>query len=457
MNHEFPKLTFFNHACFAVETSNTVLLMDPWVEGSAFNTGWQLLDSTLSNTQLVDWLKVLGHKEVLIYFSHEHSDHFSTSFIREVAKVGLQLKFVYPKTADGRVKAYLTNLGQPVIDLIDGVSLNVKNEIEVTNWKFYSGGDSYVLIKANNVSILNLNDCDVRTDEQIRVISGNLKKVGVSNMDVLFTQFGYANWIGNKEEKFKRYEAADAAMKRVSKLSQYWAPKLLVPFASFAYFCDEENFYVNSEQVSPLSFYEYAKENKFSETIRFMKPWDEMIPADLLGKGDRVNANRVAIDHWSFRIAEAKPNSYTNLKVAPEVIMEAARAYIQSTNQRILQIPRLFSVLKLSKPIQILITDLNLILECSYASGAKWSLNGAYTISCNSKTVEYLFKQPFGFNTLSVNAKFQVSDSTESINLFRDFFVFQELLKNGLDSRGRVHLIISVVKMGISKIVRAKF
>lgn len=56
-----PQLDFFNHACFAVETSNAVLLMNPWVEGSAFNMGWQLLDSTLSNAQLIDWLKVRGN------------------------------------------------------------------------------------------------------------------------------------------------------------------------------------------------------------------------------------------------------------------------------------------------------------------------------------------------------------------------------------------------------------
>jgi hypothetical protein len=188
-----------------------------------------------------------------------------------------------------------------------------------------------------------------------------------------------------------------------------------------------------------------------------MKPWDELGPVDLLGIGDRVNANQAAIDHWSLRIAEDKSNSYVDIQVAPEVIFEAAKAYIQSTNRRILQIPRLFSVFRVSKPIQILISDLNLILECSYSGSAKWSLNSAYTISCNSRTVEYLFKQPFGFNTLSVNAKFQVSDSPRSIDLFRDFFIFQELLKNGLDSRGRVHLLISMVKMGISKIVRAKF
>ena len=450
-------LTFINHACFTVETTNAVLLIDPWVEGNAFNMGWQLLDSTLSNAQLVDWLKTRHHKEILIYFSHEHSDHFSTSFIREVVKADLKIKFLYPETADGRVKQYLASFKRPFVDLVDGVSLSINNEISITNWKFYSGGDSYLLIEVNDASILNLNDCDVQTDEHIREISNNLKEVGVAHVDVLFTQFGYANWIGNLKDRYSRSEAAESCMKRVARLNQRLKPKVLVPFASFSYFCDEENFYLNYEQVSPQSMYEYAERNKSSETIRFMKPWDVLGPLELSGFGDRANPNHTAINHWLSCISEAKPIKFSESEEASEAVLESAKAYIQTTNRRMLQVPRLLSLFRLSKPIQILVTDLNIVLECSYSSGAKWSSVSEFTISCKSNTVNYLFKYPFGFNTLSVNAKFQVGDAPGSINRFRDFFIFQELLKNGLDSRGTVPLLVTMIKMSISKMLRSRF
>ena len=37
-------LTFINHACFEIRTENALLRVDPWVEGTAFNNGWSLLD-----------------------------------------------------------------------------------------------------------------------------------------------------------------------------------------------------------------------------------------------------------------------------------------------------------------------------------------------------------------------------------------------------------------------------
>ena len=45
-------LTFINHACFEIRTDDALLLIDPWVEGTAFNHGWSLLDQSTSNAAL---------------------------------------------------------------------------------------------------------------------------------------------------------------------------------------------------------------------------------------------------------------------------------------------------------------------------------------------------------------------------------------------------------------------
>ena len=37
------KLTFLNHASYIVETESSLLIVDPWVEGYAFDKGWALL------------------------------------------------------------------------------------------------------------------------------------------------------------------------------------------------------------------------------------------------------------------------------------------------------------------------------------------------------------------------------------------------------------------------------
>ena len=40
---EQMKIQFFNHACFSVEYKNDLLLCDPYLDGTAFNNGWDLI------------------------------------------------------------------------------------------------------------------------------------------------------------------------------------------------------------------------------------------------------------------------------------------------------------------------------------------------------------------------------------------------------------------------------
>ena len=49
------KLTFINHASYVVETDNSLLIVDPWVEGGAFDNGWSLLDKSITNKVLVEY------------------------------------------------------------------------------------------------------------------------------------------------------------------------------------------------------------------------------------------------------------------------------------------------------------------------------------------------------------------------------------------------------------------
>ena len=78
-------LTFVNHACFQVRSDSALLLVDPWLEGPVFNNGWSLVDQSTSNAAMVEELNHAG-VPVYIWFSHEHPDHFSISFIRNSRK-----------------------------------------------------------------------------------------------------------------------------------------------------------------------------------------------------------------------------------------------------------------------------------------------------------------------------------------------------------------------------------
>ena len=51
------QLKFINHACYYIESKNSILICDPWLEGFAFNKGWSLLDKSSSNNETIEDLK----------------------------------------------------------------------------------------------------------------------------------------------------------------------------------------------------------------------------------------------------------------------------------------------------------------------------------------------------------------------------------------------------------------
>jgi hypothetical protein len=57
------ELQFINHACYLYESTDYIILCDPWVEGLAFNRGWSLLDQSTSNDKLLE--KILKNKKKL--------------------------------------------------------------------------------------------------------------------------------------------------------------------------------------------------------------------------------------------------------------------------------------------------------------------------------------------------------------------------------------------------------
>ena len=67
------------------------------------------------------------------------------------------------------------------------------------------------------------------------------------NIDLLFTQFSYANWIGNKEDKETMRKHAQNKIDQIEYQIEVFKPKYTIPFASFVWFSHEENFYMNQE------------------------------------------------------------------------------------------------------------------------------------------------------------------------------------------------------------------
>ena len=122
--------------------------------------------------------------------------------------------------------------------------------------------DSWLFCEVNGLSILNLNDCVVKNYG----LSRPIKKI-TGDVDILLTQFSYANWVGNPEEKkFRKFFALEV-LNRVKFQIEVFNPTYTIPFASFVYFSHEENKYLNDSVNTIEGTCEFITDNTDSKPI----------------------------------------------------------------------------------------------------------------------------------------------------------------------------------------------
>jgi UDP-MurNAc hydroxylase len=100
--------------------------------------------------------------------------------------------------------------------------------------------DSWLLVKTPAGSVFNLNDCAVFGREEARRI-----KQSIGHVDVLSTQFSISAWDGNPEAIERRRAGAWTMLARAVMHCEEFVPRFVIPFASFIWFCHEENAYMN--------------------------------------------------------------------------------------------------------------------------------------------------------------------------------------------------------------------
>ena len=100
-------------------------------------------------------------------------------------------------------------------------------------------------------------------------------------VDVLLTQFSFAAWKGGKENKKWRTEAADEKLNTMQLQINKFNPKYIIPFASYIYFSNEENFYLNDSSNKPDQILKKIHNNSSKIII--------MSPGNILGGRNQKN------------------------------------------------------------------------------------------------------------------------------------------------------------------------
>ncbi len=425
-------LTFVNHASFYVTNAETLLLVDPWVEGPAFNNGWSLLDGSTSNAGLVKEV-ASQHRTTFVWFSQEQADHFSLSFIRRLKQdFPRKVTLLFQRTKDKRVVTYLRRNGFTVIECLSGLPVCLDNDMAITVHP-HADGHSYAMITCGGRNILNLNDCAIDSAALCRDVKRKLAPLG-RHIDILMTQFGYATWVGNPFEAEARRRAAEHKLQRIKLQIAAFAPTITIPFASFATFSSIENNYLNDGQNSVGAVARWAARAQATASVRFMQPGgkldlDHDTPATTVRRSD------MAISHWEKLARQPLEVLPPEPPATAQQVRDAVGQHRARVRASLLVLPHLLELTGLIQPLRIYLPDLDRVIAVSYLRGyAELAVGTPYDMSMTSPGAVFLFSNEYGFKTTHANGRFRTSDAG-ALDRFSRFFLPQNLGRQGYGVR----------------------
>lgn len=432
-------IQFINHASVIISDEKTSVLSDPWYTGDAFHKGWNLLHET-PHQEVTKMLDGITH----IWISHEHPDHFSVPFFKSFAqKIKEQsIKILFQKTQDKRVCKFLSAHGFQVQELEFNRQISITKDYKVTCIKdgFY---DSGLLIESNGEKILNLNDCEVTTSNRAEEVLAVTGKV-----DVLLTQFSFAAWKGGKKNKRWRDEAASEKIDTMRLQIEKFDPKIVIPFASFVYFSNYANFYLNDAVNKPEDL--ATKLGDYAHKLIIMAPFD------MVGSYNDLLTNDRAIEFWKKKYREIKPiNKYEPIHI--DQLTKNFYLYCQrihkNNNMGLVKLLRAVSPISVFKPFIVHLDDIDTTIKFDYVSKYFQETNNVALLSMRSESLNFIFKNSFGFDTLTVNGCLEEVTKNGFVDATKTLAI-ENLNNLGIKIELKTLFNFSIIKLFLTRLYR---
>lgn len=258
------QITYIGHAGFVVETEHAVLVTDPWLspEG-AFDSAWFQFPRNHDLAPFVREKLSDRSRKRFVYISHEHRDHFDSTFLKSLP-LG-ELSFILPHFQRDALRAEIGSLKPAELILCNH---GEETALPGGSAKLYlddSGinRDSSILVRADGSAFLNLNDCKLHDQlQEIRAVEGPIS--------VFTCQFSGATWhptcYAYEPEEYRSISRKKVANKfeSVARAIETVRPRAYLPAAGPACFLDPTLIHLNFEPVNifprPQHLFRYFRE-----------------------------------------------------------------------------------------------------------------------------------------------------------------------------------------------------
>lgn len=401
------RIEWVNHASFVLAHRDVRILSDPWLFGSAFNNGWDLLCETKFG---MEDFATITH----LWFSHEHPDHFAPPVLKQVpAEIRQQITVIFQETKDHKVLDFCQELGFQVQELPNHQWHALTPEVRVMCGKvpFF---DSWLLIETGAAKVLNVNDCVVDGE----AIAADIAK-HTGTVDLLLTQFSYANWIGNPEDIDLRRASAREKLERVRIQIETFQPQYTIPFASFVYFSHEENVYLNDGINTIRDAHAFIQQETQTQPIVLYpgETWTLGAPHDNEATLRAYDPDYV-INTKPLRKTQSVP--FEELVTLGDAYIERMRAH----NSRLLMSAMALPPLRYFETITLHLHDLGTVAAFDFKQGlrAVEIQPDAADVTLASESLAFVFRFDWGLDTLDVNGRFRASPEGHK-RLIKTFFL----------------------------------
>lgn len=437
-------IQFINHASVLISNGNKSILTDPWYSGTAFDGGWKLIYEN-KKQDITRVLLNVSH----IWISHEHPDHFSIQFLREYEKVikNLNINFLFQKTKDGRVIDFLNKnkFSLKEVSQDENIYIDKNFTLRILKYDFY---DSALFVYLNNKTIFNLNDCSINDEAELKKIKNIYGKC-----DYLLTQFSYAAWKGGKKNTSWRKKSANEKLETMRKQVDVLRPKYLIPFASFVYFSNKLNSYLNDSINTPDKLNNMNK--KFNSNLVILAPYEKLYFNNLIHKYK-------GLKFWKKKYLKIKniriSNNHKTYKL--DIIQQEFDKYIYRIykNNSFFFIYLLSSIkfLNIFQKINFYILDLKISISVDIVKRKIDIISkDEAEIAINSHSLYLIFSQDFGFDTLTVNGCFTEIKNNSFIKMAQSLAIgnYNNL---GLKFNFLIFLNFKIILLFIKKMLELK-
>ena len=395
------QIQLINHASIIIENdSNFNIMSDPWFHGSAFDHGWSLLYNNDKNS-----IESILNKIKYIYISHEHPDHFSINFFKNFQHeiIKNKIKIIFQETNDKRVETFLTDkLKLELITLRDFETLELDKQ-KITLIKCGSI-DSSMLLETEKISHLNINDCDF-LDVQLSKIK---KIINYNKQLIIYMQFSYAAY--RSDDKWLK-NAANYKLKQLQNIYSFFDANLIVPFASFVYFSDKENFKLNNYMNSIDSTHQFLESRNINHCILNPNETKKNIHEIISNKNLRYQITKNSINFWDEKKNNIKPLNEDKKKIIiSENIKNKFLERIKIKNSLILlYIIRIITFKFIFGDTKIYLPDIKEYYLINFFSIKQKKIikKNQIDLEMSSNRFNFLLKELYGLDSLSINGCFK--------------------------------------------------